>query len=65
MLVNPQLCSFHDCILYVNLLGYKCGPGFSGVIGLHPYVLVGLFGFSPCPVTYAIWFLHIKFFEVS
>ena len=74
---EPQLCSFHDCILYVNLLGYKCGPHFSGVIGfqnssslpaygfkgnstsctpfiffdmelpgLHPYVLVGLFGFS-------------------
>ena len=97
---EPQLCGFYDCTLYVNLLGYDCGPVFSGVIGfqnstslpaygfkgnstyctpfmsdsicfdmelpgLHTYVLVDLFGFSPCPVTYAIWYLHIKFFEVS
>ena len=97
---EPQLCGFYDCTLYVNLLGYECGPVFSGVIGfqnstslpaygfkgnstsytpfmsdsicfdmelpgLHTYVLVDLFGFSPCPVTYAIWYLHIKCFEVS
>uniref|UniRef100_A0A7N2R3W7 Uncharacterized protein n=1 Tax=Quercus lobata TaxID=97700 RepID=A0A7N2R3W7_QUELO len=54
---EPQLCSFYDCTLYVNLLGDECGPG------LQTYVLVGLFGFSPCPVTYAIWYLHIKCFE--
>ena len=97
---EPQLCSFYDCTLYVNLLGDECGPGFSGVLGfqnstslpaygfkgnsasctpfisdsicfdmelpgLQTYVLVGVFGFSPCPVTYAIWYLHIKCFEVS
>nr|POE45291.1 hypothetical protein CFP56_49208 [Quercus suber] len=29
---EPQLCNFYDCTSYVNLLGYECGPGFSGVI---------------------------------
>ena len=87
MLVNPQLCSFYDCTLYVNLLGYECGPGFSGVIGFQISTSLPAYGFkgnstsctpfmsdlcvggpiwfSPCPVTYSIWYLHIKCFEVS
>ena len=43
---EPQLCSFYDCTLYVNLLGYECGPGFSGVIGFQNSTSLPAYGFK-------------------
>ncbi|KAK7829040.1 hypothetical protein CFP56_029691 [Quercus suber] len=43
---EPQPCNFYDCTLYVNLLGYECGPGFSGVIGFQNSTSLPAYGFK-------------------
>uniref|UniRef100_A0A7N2R3V0 Uncharacterized protein n=1 Tax=Quercus lobata TaxID=97700 RepID=A0A7N2R3V0_QUELO len=74
-----HLCSLPSLVSFGGVIGFQNSSslpayGFKGnstpiiffdmeLPGLHLYVLVGLLGFSPCPVTYALWHLHIKFIE--